>query len=59
MPDDELLTSEFIKHGKKQGLSEALLREVLEHLLKNQFYPAGERGNIRADLQRIIKRHSE
>jgi len=59
MADDELLTSEFIRHGKKQGLSEALLRDVLDHLLKNQFYPAGERASIRADLQRIIKLHLE
>jgi len=59
MADDELLVSEFIKHGKKQGLSEALLRDVLDHLLANQFYPAGERHNIRNQLQRVIKQHSK
>tara|TARA_B110001452_G_scaffold219197_1_gene191166 strand:+ start:758 stop:943 length:186 start_codon:yes stop_codon:yes gene_type:complete len=57
MQDPELLLSEFLKNGKKQGLDESLLREVLDHLMANQFYPAGERGNIRSELLRILKTH--
>lgn len=59
MPDDDLLIAEFLKQGKKQGLDEKLLREVLAHLLVNQFHPAGEREHIRSQLQRIIKQHSK
>ena len=55
MGDPELLKEEFLRHGRKQGLPDEFLMKVLEHLLKNQFYPAGERGPIREELLRMIK----
>jgi ADP-heptose:LPS heptosyltransferase len=59
MQDPELLISEFLKNGKKQGLDEELLRQVLQHLIANQFYPAGEREHIRTELLRLLKKHTK
>lgn len=55
MADPELLKEEFLRHGRKQGLSEDFLVKVLDYLLKNQFYPAGERDPIQQELLRMIK----
>jgi len=55
MVDPELLKEEFLRHGRKQGLSEDFLVKVLDYLLKNQFYPAGERDPIQQELLRMIK----
>jgi hypothetical protein len=57
MSDAELLVNEFLIHGKKQGLDEKLLHEIIQHLLKNQFLPAGEREHVRIQLQKLIKNH--
>ena len=57
MSDAELLVKEFLMHGKKQGLDEELLHDVIQHLLKNQFLPAGEREHVRIQLQKLIKNH--
>ncbi len=57
MSEAELLVNEFLMHGKKQGLDEKLLQKVIQHLLDNQFYPAGEREHIRIQLQKLIKNH--
>ena len=57
MSEAELLVNEFLMHGKKQGLDEKLLQKVIQHLLDNQFYPAGEREQIRIQLQKLIKNH--
>jgi hypothetical protein len=57
MQDPDLLVSEFLKNGKTQGLEEKLLLEVLQHLMANQFFPAGERTNIRLELHRILKKY--
>ena len=55
MVDPELLKEEFLRHGRKQGLSADFLEMVLDYLLKNQFYPNGERDPIREELLRMIK----
>jgi hypothetical protein len=57
MSDAELLVNEFLIHGEKQGLDEKLLHDVIQHLLKNQFLPAGEREHVRIQLQKLIKNH--
>ena len=59
MEDEVLLRSEFLKNGKKHGLDENLLMEVLEFLQSYQNVPAGERGTIRASLAKIIKSYAE
>jgi len=55
MAQDPLLLSEFLKHGKKQGLEENLLREVFEFLFKNQYVMAGDRDHVRAQLLKLIR----
>ena len=59
MEDEVLLKSEFLKNGKKQGLDESLLLEVLDFLQSYQNIPAGERGSIRVSLAKIIKSYTE
>ena len=55
MEDADLLREEFLRHGRKQGLSDEFLVKVLDFLLRNQFYPAGERDHIRQELMRLVK----
>ena len=55
MDDTDLLREEFLRHGKKQGLPDEFLLKVLDFLLRNQFYPAGERDHIRHELMRLVK----
>jgi hypothetical protein len=55
MEDTDLLREEFLRHGRKQGLSDEFLLKVLNFLLRNQFYPAGERDHIRQELMRLVK----
>ena len=59
MEDADLLREEFLRHGRKQGLPDAFLVKVLDFLLRNQFYPAGERDHIRQELMRIVKEQRE
>jgi len=53
--DADLLREEFLRHGRKRGLSDEFLMKVLDFLLRNQFYPAGERDHIRQELMRLVK----
>jgi len=55
MEDAHLLREEFLRHGRKQGLPDEFLLKVLDFLLRNQFYPAGERDHIRQELMRLVK----
>lgn len=55
MDDADLLREEFLRHGRKQGLPDEFLKKVLDFLLRNQFYPAGERDHIRQELLRLVK----
>ena len=55
MEDADLLREEFLRHGRKQGLPDEFLLKVLDFLLRNQFYPAGERDHIRVELMRLVK----
>jgi len=55
MERDSLLLTEFLKHGKKQGLEENFLREVFDFLVKNQYVMAGDRDHVRAQLLKLIK----
>ena len=55
MEQDSLLLTEFLKHGKKQGLEENFLREVFDFLFKNQYVMAGDRDHVRAQLLKLIK----
>ena len=55
MDDTDLLREEFLRHGRKQGLPDEFLLKVLDFLLRNQFYPAGERDHIRQELMRLVK----
>ena len=59
MPDNDMLLTEFLKNGKKHGLSEDLLKEIYVHLSKNQFLPAGEREHVRSALHSLIRKHLE
>jgi hypothetical protein len=55
MDQDSLLLTEFLKHGKKQGLEERFLREVFDFLFKNQYVRSGDRDHVRAQLLKLIK----
>ena len=55
MEQDSLLLTEFLKHGKKQGLEENFLREVFDFLFKNQYVMAGDRDHVRAQLLKLIR----
>jgi len=55
MTDRDLLREIFIRNGKRQGLSEELMNSVLDLLIDRQFVPAGERGNARHQLERLLK----
>ena len=55
MEQDSLLLTEFLKHGRKQGLEEKFLREVFDFLFKNQYVMAGDRDHVRAQLLKLIK----
>jgi len=57
MADRDLLLETFIEEGKKQKLDEDLLKAVFIHLHDYQFVPSGDRDSIRAELQKIIKKH--
>ena len=53
----DLLWEEFLLQGKKRKLDEDLLRDIFQHLVKNQFLTAGDRGHVRAELERIIRNY--
>lgn len=55
MPEDSLLLTEFLNHGKKHGLDEPFLRSVFDFLYKNQYVLAGDRGHVRAQLFKLIR----
>ena len=57
MADHDLLLKTFLNEGKKNNLDEDLLRSVFVHLHDYQFVPMGDRNGIRAELQKIIKKH--
>ena len=59
MDDAELLREEFLRHGKAQGLQEEFLESVLAFLLRNQFYPAGERQHVRQHLLKLIRKQQD
>lgn len=59
MDDSDLLREEFLRNGRKQGLPDEFLLRVLDFLLRNQFYPAGERNHIRQELMRLVKEQRE
>lgn len=59
MDDAELLREEFFRHGRAQGLPDELLESVLAFLLRNQFYPAGERNHVKQHLLKLIKSHMD
>ena len=46
----------FFELGKKKGLSEDLLSEVLIYFVKNQYVKQGDRDHIRNSLRRLIER---
>ena len=47
----------FLKLGKKKGLEESLLSEVLDHLVKNQYLSKGDRTHAKNQLRRILEKH--
>ena len=55
MEQDSLLLTEFLKHGKKQGLEDDFLRDVFDFLFKNQYVMAGDRDHVRAQLLKLIR----
>ena len=57
MGDDDLLTSLFVQQGKRQGLDENLLKEILAVLVRDQFIPQGKRTTVQAELERLVKRY--
>jgi hypothetical protein len=52
--DRDSLRELFLTLGKKNGVKEELLEEVLEILVKNQFFSKGDRGHIQVQLRRLI-----
>ena len=59
MDDAALLRNEFLRHGRDQGLPDELLEAVLALLLRNQFYPAGERNHVKQNLLKLIRSHMD
>lgn len=57
MAEADLLTKLFLQEGKKQGLDEELLQDVLILLVRDQFIPQGKRSSVQAELERIVKHH--
>jgi hypothetical protein len=55
--ESDLLETVFFDYGRKNNLSEKLLREVFDLLIDTQFIPEGEREHIEAQLKKIIKNH--
>tara|TARA_B100000767_G_C19758829_1_gene534211 strand:- start:512 stop:700 length:189 start_codon:yes stop_codon:yes gene_type:complete len=55
MENFDLLREEFLKHGKKNGLTPELLEDVLLFLQTNRNYSAGDREHIRRDLLKLLK----
>jgi len=47
----------FLKLGENKGLDKALLGDVLEHLVENQYIAMADRTHVRASLRRIIEKH--
>ena len=52
--DRDSLRELFLTLGKKNGVKEELLEEVLEILVKNQFFSKWDRGHIQVQLRRLI-----
>ena len=59
MDDVQLLREEFLFQGKKQGLEESFLVQILDYLMEKQFFPAGERESIRNHLSKMIREHAK
>ena len=55
MADADLLTELFLQEGRKQGLDEELLREVLALMIRDQFIPKGKRSSVQSELERLVK----
>jgi hypothetical protein len=55
MADADLLTELFLQEGRKQGLDEELLREVLILMIRDQFIPKGKRSSVQSELERLVK----
>lgn len=53
----DTLTRTFLSIGKKNGVSEELLVEVLDLLMKHQYLAMGDRIHVRSQLDRIISMH--
>ena len=53
----DTLTKTFLSIGKKNGVSEELLVEVLDILMKHQYLAKGDRIHVRSQLDRIISMH--
>jgi hypothetical protein len=59
MDDIRLLQEEFLSQGRKQGLDDSFLIQILDYLMDNQFVPAGERESIRNQLFKMIREHAK
>jgi len=53
----DALTETFLSIGKKRGVSEDLLLEVLDLLTENQYLAKGDRIHVRTQLKRMIQMH--
>jgi hypothetical protein len=53
----DALTKTFLSIGKKRGVSEDLLLDVLDLLMKNQYLAKGDRIHVRTQLKRMIQMH--
>lgn len=53
--DRDSLKELFLSLGKKNGVHEELLEEVLDILVKNQFFGKGDRAHIQAQLRHLIR----
>lgn len=55
VPDD--LKKIFLRLGKKKGLDDSLLKEVLDHLVKSQYLAKGDRTHVTVQLRKILEKY--
>lgn len=55
MADQSLLWDEFYHNCKSQNLPDALIKEVYDYLMRNQYLSQGVRSGKQVELKRILE----
>ena len=55
VPDD--LKEIFLRLGRKKGLDDSLLKEVLDHLVRSQYLAKGDRTHVTVQLRKILEKY--